>query len=158
MLFFAACGKKGEDIFDPSLASREGRYGQYNKGDINAFHVSYFRRGLKVTDGLFTCNLRKSYGNHMVAQGGDPIPPVGAVQAVLPYRITVIKCGSEVAFFIKNVPIFKWIDDGKTYGPLLGGGKIGFRQMSPMVGEYANLKIHAVEKVPGGRPAIPGQE
>jgi len=30
----------------------------------------------------------------------------------------------------------------KTYGPLLEDGKIGFRQMAPLVAEYANLKVY----------------
>jgi len=34
--------------------------------------------------------------------------------------------------------------EGQAYGPILGGGWIGFRQMTPMVGEYANLEVRAV--------------
>lgn len=44
ILFFAAKGKNGEDLFDSSLTKRTGEYPQYHSGDINAFHVSYFRR------------------------------------------------------------------------------------------------------------------
>ena len=44
ILFFAATGKNGESIFDKGLAERSGDYPQYHHGDINAFHVSYFRR------------------------------------------------------------------------------------------------------------------
>jgi hypothetical protein len=35
----------------------------------------------------------------------------------------------------------------KHNGALLGGGKIDFRQMAPLIAEYANLEVHAVEKV-----------
>ncbi len=31
-------------LFDPSLAPRAGEYNQYHHGDINAYHLSYFRR------------------------------------------------------------------------------------------------------------------
>lgn len=37
-----------------------------------------------------------------------------------------------------------WTDDGSTDGPVLGGGRIGFRQMTPMIAEYANLRVHQV--------------
>ncbi|HYX08235.1 MAG TPA: DUF1961 family protein, partial [Bacteroidales bacterium] len=44
MFWIAATGEDGKDLFDPSLAKREGQYMQYRAGDINALHVSYFRR------------------------------------------------------------------------------------------------------------------
>ena len=34
ILFFAATGRNGEDIFDPSLTPRAGEYQQYHHGDI----------------------------------------------------------------------------------------------------------------------------
>lgn len=48
ILFFSALGINGEDIFDKSLRERNGRYDQYHNGDINAFHVSYYRTNLKM--------------------------------------------------------------------------------------------------------------
>lgn len=44
MLFFAAQGKNDVDLFDKNLAKRTGEYQQYNKSDMNAFHIAYFRR------------------------------------------------------------------------------------------------------------------
>ena len=41
ILFFAAKGRNGEDLFDESLQPRTGEYPLYHHGDINAFHVSY---------------------------------------------------------------------------------------------------------------------
>ena len=139
ILFFAAKGRNGEDLFSSTLAERTGEYRQYHHGDINALHVSYFRRRWPEERAFHTCNLRKSYGFHMVAQGADPLPPVA--DATPPYRIQVVKCGAVVAFSINELPIFSWRDDGVSHGPVLGGGKIGFRQMAPLVGEYANLVV-----------------
>jgi hypothetical protein len=144
ILFFAAGGRNGEDLFDPGLTPRTGEYNQYHHGDINALHVSYFRRRWPQERAFHTCNLRKSYGFHMVALGADPLPPVA--DADPPYRIQLIKCGPEVAFYINELQIFRWVDDGQTYGPVLGGGKIGFRQMAPLIGEYADFTVQAVEK------------
>ena len=139
MIFFSAAGRKGEDLFSPSLAARTGEYVQYHHGDINAFHLSFFRRKEKDERSFHTCNLRKSYGLHMAAQGADPIPD--AADADGPYTLSLLKRGPEVRFAVNGLEVLSFLDDGETYGPLLGGGKIGLRQLAPMAGEYANLRI-----------------
>ncbi len=139
MMFFAAKGKNGEGLFDESLVKRTGEYVQYHHGDINAFHVSYFRRKEPDERAFHTCNLRKSYGFYLTSQGGDPIPDVADAHEM--YRIGVVKKGSDVFFYVNELEIFHFADDGVTYGPLLAGGKIGFRQLAPMIGEYANLRV-----------------
>lgn len=149
ILFFAATGRNGEDLFDPALEPRTGPYDQYHHGDINALHVSYFRRKAAPERGFTTCNLRKSYGFHLVAQGGDPIPSIPDARP--PYRIRVVKTGPHVQFSVGNVDhdplvLFHWVDDGQSYGPVLAGGRIGFRQMTPMIGEYANLTVRRVRR------------
>ena len=142
ILFFAAKGIKGEDIFDGSLQKRTGEYPLYHHGDINAFHVSYFRRKEPDERSFHTCNLRKSYGFYLVAQGADPIPD--AADCSDDYLMEVVKCGSKVSFSINGLQVFGFNDDGETYGSLLGGGKIGFRQLAPMIGEYSELKVYEV--------------
>lgn len=143
MLFFAAQGRQGEDLFDPSLAERSGEYRQYHSSDIDAFHASYFRRKHPSERAFHTCNLRKSHGFHLVAQGADPIPSV--VDAQPPYRVRVVKHGPIVAFSVNDLELFRWTDDGETYGRRLGGGKIGFRQMAPLMAAYADLEVRALE-------------
>ena len=49
--------------------------------------------------------------------------------------------GPLVKFSINELPLFEWTDDGSRYGPILTAGRIGFRQMAPLVGEYANFKV-----------------
>lgn len=143
MFWIAAMGKDGKDLFDPSLAKRDGNYRQYHSGDINAYHLSYFRRKNVEHERTFhTCNMRKSCGFHLVTQGGDPIPSVEDI--INPYTIQVIKCGNQIQFSINDLVIYDWTDDGETFGPLLGEGYIGFRQMAPLIAEYANLTVHAV--------------
>lgn len=142
MTFFAAKGRNGEDLFDPALQKRTGEYPLYHHGDINAFHASYFRRKEADECVFHTCNLRKSYGFYLTAQGGDPIPDVADASG--PYRIAIEKVEAEVAFYVNELEIFRFKDDGVTYGPLLDGGKIGFRQLAPMVGEYANLAVYTL--------------
>jgi len=144
ILFFSATGSNGQDLFDSSLAERKGEYRQYHSSDINALHVSYFRRKALDERAFQTCNMRKSNGFHLVCQGADPLPSVA--DADPPYRVQVMKCEDHVIFTINDLQIFDWIDDGETYGPRLGGGKIGFRQMAPLIGEYANLVVQRVER------------
>ncbi len=144
MLFFAARGRDGQDILDPALKERTGEYHQYHHGQINAFHVSYFRRKLREERAFHTCNLRKSYGFDLVATGADPIPDVNDAEP--PYSLFLVKLGAHISFSINGLRIFDWHDNGKRYGPLLGGGKIGFRQMAPLVAEYDNFEVYEVEE------------
>lgn len=142
IMFFAARGCGGEDLFDKSLAPRDGQYNLYHSGDINAYHVSYFRRKWDEERGFHTCNLRKSRGFHLVVQGADPIPD--CADAFGSYHIRVIKKDGRIEFSINDLTVFSWQDDGETYGAVLEGGKIGFRQMAPMIGEYSNLKVYEI--------------
>lgn len=143
ILFFAAKGINNEIIFDNKLNQRTGEYQMYHHGDINALHVSYFRRRYPEERVFHTCNLRKSYGGHLVAQGADPIPSVEDVSDS--YKIKLIKIENKVLFYIDDLKIFEWIDDGVSYGSILEDGKIGFRQMAPLIGEYSNLKVYEIE-------------
>ncbi|MCR5329939.1 MAG: YesU family protein [Lachnospiraceae bacterium] len=142
ILFFAATGINGEDIFDASLQKRTGEYPLYHHGDINAFHVSYFRRKEPDERAFHTCNLRKSYGFHLVSQGADPIPD--ADDCTSDYDLELVKKDSYVSFSVNGLRVFEFTDDGETYGKLLHGGKIGFRQLAPMIAEYSDLKIYGL--------------
>lgn len=138
MLFFAATGTEDRDLFDPTLASRTGHYPQYHSGDVRTLHVSYYRRKWPTERRFHTCNLRKSPGFHLVAQGADPLPPVDDIDGH--YRVRVRKHGPEVVFGIDELDLFRWVDDGAT-GPPLTGGRIGFRQMAPLAAHYRNLEV-----------------
>ncbi|ASA19478.1 DUF1961 family protein [Paenibacillus donghaensis] len=140
ILFFAAQGAGGKDLFDPSLPRRTGEYEQYHHGSMDAFHISYFRRMWTEERQFHTCNLRKSYGFHLVAQGADPLPDVPDMNG--PYRMLVLKQGARVTFAINGLVLFTWEDDGSSYGPLLAGGRIGFRQMAPLIAEYGDLVVY----------------
>jgi len=143
ILFFAARGRGGQSIFAPDLAPRSGEYHQYHHGDINALHVSYFRRRAPEERAFNVCNLRKSYGFHLVAQGADPIPTVADARP--PYHLRLGKVGAVIEFAVNDLTVLHWEDDGVTYGPRLDGGVLGFRQMAPLVAEYANLVVRSAQ-------------
>ena len=144
MFWFAATGTQGRDLFDPALAPRAGEYRQYHSGEVNAYHLSYFRRkNAKGERDFHTCNLRKSHGFHLVAQGADPIPSV--IDVLEDYRLELAFCRGTVRFSINDLPILQWHDDGAIGGPPHGGGRIGVRQMAPLIAEYSNLTVYAAE-------------
>lgn len=136
MLFFAAAGHGGQDLFSPALTPRTGYYPQYHSGDIDALHVSYFRHKYASERAFRTCNLRKSAGFELVAQGADPLPPTE--DATDFYRLEVVKDGPLVEFSINGLLLFEWRDSSDK---VLGGGRIGFRQMAPLRGAYRNLVV-----------------
>lgn len=139
MFFFGAESVAGGSIFDPGLAPRNGSYPQYHSGDIRTLHASYFRRRWPEERAFLLANLRKSPGFNLVAQGADPLPPVVDAAGAF-YRITVIKDQADVRFLINDLPIFSFQDDEST-GPVIGGGRIGFRGMTPLVARYRNLEV-----------------
>lgn len=141
ILFFAAAGAGGKDLFDPSLPVRTGEYEQYHHGEMNAFHLSYFRRMWAEERSFHTCNLRKSYGFHLVAQGADPLPDVADMTEA--YQMLAVKQGAAVTFAVNGLPLLHWEDDGSSFGPLLAGGRVGFRQMAPLIAEYSDLTVYA---------------
>lgn len=144
IMFFSANGKDGLDLFDKNLKERDGQYSQYHSSDINAFHVSYFRRKEEDEKSFHTCNLRKSSGFHLVAQGADPIPCSYHVKDF--YKITITKLDEEIKFYVNDLCVFTYIDDGITYGEKLYNGKIGFRQLAPLTACYKNLKVYELSK------------
>lgn len=140
--FLLPGGQNGEDVFDPALKPRTGIYDQYHHGDINAFHLSYFRRKEPDERAFHTCNLRKSYGFHLTAQGADPIP--AAADADRMYRLCVEKKGGRIRFVTEELELLRFDDDGQIFDPLLGAGRIGFRQLAPMAGAYRNLEVYTL--------------
>ena len=139
MVFFAAEGHGGLDLFSPELAPRTGYYPQYHSGDIDALHVSYFRHKYESERAFRTCNLRKSAGFELVAQGADPLPPTEDAAGF--YRVEVVKDGPRVSFAINGLELFSWQDHS---GKVLAGGRIGFRQMAPLRAAYRNLVVEKI--------------
>jgi hypothetical protein len=135
MLFFGAAGI-GADLFSPRLAPRDGYYPQYHSGDIRTLHVSYYRRKWPSERRFHTCNLRKSPGFELVASGADPLP--GAADADGFYRVRVELDGPQTAVSIDDLPLFRWTDPDPRAD---WSGRIGFRQMAPLIAQYTNLEV-----------------
>ncbi|KAM6516410.1 hypothetical protein FALCPG4_014593 [Fusarium falciforme] len=140
MFFFGAASVAGGSIFDKNLAPRNGSYPQYHSGDIRTLHASYFRRRWPEERAFHLANLRKSPGFHLVSQGADPIPSVEDTQGAY-YKVEVIKDKRDVRFSVNGLLLFEWEDVDRSTGPVVRDGRIGFRQMNPLVGRYRNLEV-----------------
>ena len=142
MIFWAAQARGGGSLHDPALPARTGEYEQYHSGAIDAYHLSYFRRMWPTERSLHTCNVRKSHGFHLVAQGADPLPAV--LDADRDYRLQLTWRGTAVEFTIDGILCLAWSDDGSVGGPARRGGSIGLRQMAPLIAEYSHLSVEAL--------------
>jgi hypothetical protein len=141
ILFFAAKGRDGGSIFDDKQLMRDGQFKTYHSGTLDCYHVSYWATDPNGQE-RGTSHIRKNYGFHIVAMGRDFIAGQGAG----PHRVRVLKLGPDITVEVGGKIAVRWKDDGDTFGPVLGEGLIGLRQMTH-TGEcqYTYFKVHAVK-------------
>jgi hypothetical protein len=138
IIFFAARGEHGEDIFDPALPKRDGKFIHYTRGAITSYHVSYFANVENYQMGRIDSNLRKN--NQFYRVGGGPVAIPPGTQGWQQMRL--IKDGSRIQLFANGKICVDWMDDDpKRYGPPHAGGKIGLRQMTQTIGAYRNFRV-----------------
>ncbi len=138
IVFFCAKGRNGEDIFDPALEERDGTFSGYHSGDINCYHISYFRNTCSRSP---NCALRKNWGFWRASAGYDYIPLEPGVTS----RLTLVKRGAHIQFAIDDRISIDWVDDGVTRGGVWGSGHFGLRQMMTTDAWYDNFRIWAVK-------------
>lgn len=136
IVFFAAKGLKGDDIFAPSLPKRKGVFKQYTNGAIANYHISYYANG-KTDEGREIANLRKNNGFRLVQSLEPGIP----VQSNAIHKIQLVKQAGKILLYIDARKVIDWQDDGQQYGKILKGGKIGFRQMKWTQFGYRNFNV-----------------
>ncbi len=141
IIFFAATGLNGEDIFDPSLQPRDGVFNKYTKGDLHNYHISYYANA-KHNPGRATSHLRKNKGFDKVQIGAPGIP----MQSQKIHKIQLVKDKNRIVMHVDDRKIIDWTDDGKEYGPPLKWGKIGFRQMQWTHFRYRNFNVWELEE------------
>ena len=139
IVFFAAAGPHGEDIFSPGLPKRTGAFTQYTRGAIDCYHISYVAN-TPNQPGRITSNMRRNAGFHLVANG----PPGVAPGSQNVHAVRLIKDGGHVQLLVDGRVVIDFKDDGRQYGPVLGGGRIGFRQMQWTTAGYRGLRIRSL--------------
>lgn len=136
IVFIAATAQNGGSIFDSGLAPRDGNFNQYTKGDINSYHMSYYAN-TPFNPGRITCNMRKNSGFHLVENGPPGIPAFSNDV----HDVAVVKQGDHIQLAVDGRLVIDYLDDGQTYGPVLGRGRFGLRQMRWMEAQYRDLII-----------------
>jgi len=157
IIFFSADGMGGQDVLSGQLKSRYGVFTSYTESDINCYHISYWANNAAVGK-RGTCNLRKNSGFYYLADGNDPTAedldyscPTFDFNT---YRIRLLKENNRIRFFIDDELVIDYTDnryndipgDGKDTkvdtGKVLGGGRIGIRQMVGLIGQYDNFRVY----------------
>lgn len=141
IVFFAAKGERGQDIFDSSLPVRDGTFTHYTEGKIKSYHISYYAN-VAHEPGRVHANLRKNNTFSLLQSGAEGIPTHSSDI----HKIKLIKQGAHIRLLIDERPVIDYIDNeplvnGVNTGPALGGGKIGLRQMQWSHFRYRNFKV-----------------
>ena len=137
IVFFAAKGENGEDIFDTSLPERDGTFVHYIRRSVKSYHISYYASTPNYV-GRPTSNLRKNNRFYFLSNGQVAIP--AASKDV--HHIRLIKDGAHIQLQCDGKVSIDFTDPGgERYGPVYGGGKIGHRQMQWTVGRYRNFRV-----------------
>jgi hypothetical protein len=139
IVFFAAAGPGGEDVFSPTLPKRTGIFTQYTQGGIDCYHISYFAN-TPSAPGRITSNIRKNSGFYLIANGPPGIEP-GSEEV---HRLRLVKDSDHIQLQVDDRVVIDSTDDGQGYGPALGAGKIGLRQMQWTVARYRDFRVHAL--------------
>ena len=144
MIWWHAHGRDGEDLLS---FERSGRYEDYVKGRMNGYHTSYHRFGSGA------CNMRKSYGFHLLATADDPIP----AEDLNPHHIVIYNQGNRIRFEVDGRLVHDFLDLGEPClegdswnhkapclgtGPALTEGKIGIRHTQRQVALYDNFRVY----------------
>jgi hypothetical protein len=138
IIFYAAKGKNGEDIFAKSLPQRNGHYPQYTTGEIINYHIIYFSNLPLYQTGNISTRLRRANMFCDLALGPIAIAPGSKGFQ----KMRLIKDGEHVQLFSNDRICLDFTDPGaKRWGSVLGSGKIAFRQMAVTEGAYRNFKV-----------------
>lgn len=135
LVFFAAKGKGGEDLFDPSLPERGGRFPAYTRGAINCYHISYCRNYQN------SVNLRKNPGLNLVCSTELSV----ARRPNHTHHVELAKKGGYVRLRVDGEVCLDWLDEGEVLGPVLGAGKFGLREVYDTAGYYDNVRAYRVK-------------
>lgn len=151
IVFFAAHGAGGEDIFDPSLPGRDGDFKWYIKDRLNSYHISYYANTPKKPD-RGKANLRKNNTFRLVQEGEEGIPATSTDV----HTVRLVKQGPWIRLFVDARKVIDWTDGPTTdERPAYGAGKFGFRQMQWTRFRYRNLVVREIipPSVAGARMA-----
>ncbi|QQE11563.1 DUF1961 family protein [Planctomycetota bacterium] len=134
MIMFSALGLEGQNIFDESMAKRNGVAAQLMYGDLRCYRVSYFapERG--------TANMRVSPGRQLTIKGRDYASESEGV-----HDLVIVKWENRVLFYVDDKLSFNF-EHTDEFGEVLGGGSWGLRLMNTAKGAYDDFEIFSLTK------------
>lgn len=143
LLFLAATGNHGEDIFDLDLPVRRAEYPTYHSGSLQNYSVSYWSRNKEANGQLkdehLSNRIRKNPGKQIVAMGQS----LTDRSADTNYRIRILKIGGHLEVEVQGRVVVKWTDPGQPYG----AGRIGLRSMEGISQvSYDNFRVWEVRQ------------
>lgn len=137
IVFLAARGLNGEDIFDPSLPKRDGDFRWYIKDRLRSYHISYYANTPEKPDRP-SANLRKNNEFNLVQEGAHGIP----THSTAVHQIRLVKDGGHIQLSVDGRKAIDWTDtEANETRPPYGEGKLGFRQMQWTHFRYRNLRV-----------------
>jgi len=139
LVFFATRGLNGENIFDPTLAKRDGVFQPYVNGDIHNYWIVFYSNHLRMrVTNYATTYLNKSSPSSILSIGKTGIVPGSTVF----HHVRLIKDDGHIQFQVNDKVVLDFIDTGSDrWGPVLDGGKFSFRQMAFTIGAYKNFNV-----------------
>ncbi|WP_185236484.1 DUF1961 family protein [Teredinibacter franksiae] len=137
IVFFAAKGMNGEDIFDSALNRRNGTFKQYVQGDIRSYHISYYANAAHNKN-RGHANLRKNNTFTLLQKGAEGIP----TESMAIHKIRLEKHQRQITLWVDSKKVIHYVDKDDNYWKT---GKIGFRQMQWSRFRYRDFKIWALK-------------
>lgn len=135
IVFFAAKGENGEDIFADNLPKRDGTFKQYTLGKINSYHISYYANAAHNPNRPHA-NLRKNNTFTLLQQGQQGIP----TKSTAIHTVRLFKQGGHIVMNIDDRTVINY-QDNAVVGDILDSGKIGLRQMQWSKMQYRHFKV-----------------
>ena len=141
LVFFAAEGKEGQDIFDLDLPPRNGVYRNYNKGRLKNYTVSYWSRNQKPSLVLrgeaYTNRIRKNPGANILATNASLTDTCNDCD----FKLRILKVAGYITAEI-NGTVVNHVKDPDPHG----GGYIGLRSMEAIhMVSYDDFKVWSVQ-------------
>ncbi len=107
--------------------------------DKNSFQLSFLKRRSEAEKSFHLCHLIKNPGQLQVGESPDPLPDTA--DGLPWYSLCIVKRGKDVSFYINEIFVMGYHDDGISHGEMLTGGGIGFSHTGDIKAEYRNMKV-----------------
>jgi hypothetical protein len=145
LVFLAAEGQQGQDIFDLDLPPRHGVYRNYNKGSLKNYTVSYWSRNKKPSLVLrgeaYSNRIRKNPGANILATNASLTDKCNDCD----FKVRILKIGGNITAEI-NGTVVNHVSDPDP----LGAGYIGLRSMQGVhLVSYDDLRIWSAQPAEG---------